>query len=43
MAWRIHDSVFRGEIDNRQHGLGRGQLWPEGLFARVVLDLKGED
>ncbi|MBI2925446.1 MAG: hypothetical protein HYY24_07045 [Verrucomicrobia bacterium] len=41
MAWRIHDSVLRGEIDNRQRGFVRGKVWLNGHAEPVVLDLKG--
>jgi len=41
MALRIHDSVVRGEIDNRVKGLVRGKLWIEGRVAPVVLELQG--
>lgn len=41
MAWRIHDSVQRGEIDNRERGLVRGRLWLHGLAEPVVLELQG--
>jgi len=41
MAWRIHDSVIRGEIDNRVKGHVRGQLWLEGLSEPVKLELTG--
>ena len=41
MAWRIHDSVIRGEIDNRVKGIVRGQLWLDGLAGPVQLDLEG--
>jgi len=41
MAWRIHDSVIRGEIDNRQRGVVRGRIWLMGLAQPVELDLKG--
>ena len=41
MAFRIHDSVVRGEIDNRVKGIVRGQIWIEGLAEPVVLELKG--
>ena len=30
MAFRIHDSVVRGEIDNRVNGIVRGKIWVEG-------------
>ena len=41
MAFRIHDSVVRGEIDNRVKGIVRGQIWIEGRAEPVVLELKG--
>jgi len=41
MAWRIHDSVIRGEIDNRMKGIVRGKLWLDGLAGPVKLELKG--
>src|ERR1041385_8966875 len=41
MAWRIHDSVQRGEIDNRQRGSVRGRLWLNGCLEPVTLDLQG--
>jgi hypothetical protein len=41
MAFRIHDSVVRGEIDNRVKGIVRGKIWIEGRADPVTLDLKG--
>jgi PAS domain-containing protein len=41
MAWRIHDSVIRGEIDNRVKGRVRGRLWLDGLAKPVTLELEG--
>ncbi|HZI33257.1 MAG TPA: hypothetical protein VFF11_13030, partial [Candidatus Binatia bacterium] len=41
MAFRIHDSVVRGEIDNRTRGIVRGKIWVEGRTEPVVLELKG--
>ncbi len=41
MAWRIHDSVIRGEIDNRAKGVVRGRLWLDGLAEPVTLELEG--
>ncbi|KAF0178933.1 MAG: Uncharacterized protein FD161_1692 [Limisphaerales bacterium] len=41
MAFRIHDSVVRGKIDNRVKGIVRGQIWVEGRAEPVVLELKG--
>ena len=41
MAFRIHDSVVRGEIDNRVKGIVRGRIWVEGRAEPVVLELRG--
>src|ERR1017187_1436587 len=41
MAWRIHDSVIRGEIDNRVKGIMRGKLWVDGLSGPATLELAG--
>jgi len=41
MAFRIHDSVVRGEIDNRTKGVVRGKIWVEGRAEPVVLELQG--
>jgi len=41
MAFRIHDSVVRGEIDNRVNGLVRGKIWLEGRAEPLILELKG--
>lgn len=41
MAFRIHDSVVRGEIDNRVKGIVRGKIWVEGRGEPVTLELKG--
>lgn len=41
MAFRIHDSVVRGEIDNRIKGIVRGRIWIEGRAEPVALELKG--
>jgi hypothetical protein len=41
MAWRIQDSVIRGEIDNRMKGRVRGRLWLDGLAEPVKLELEG--
>ena len=41
MAWRIHDNVERGEIDNREKGIVRGRIWLKGLKKPVVLELQG--
>jgi hypothetical protein len=41
MAFRIHDSVVRGEIDNRVKGIVRGKIWIDGRAEPVLLELKG--
>ena len=41
MAFRIHDSVVRGEVDNRVKGIVRGRIWLEGRAEPVVLELQG--
>jgi hypothetical protein len=41
MAFRIHDSVVRGEIDNRVKGIVRGKIWVAGRAEPVMLELKG--
>src|SRR5882724_719064 len=41
MAWRIHDNVVRGEIDNRERGIVRGKIWLHGVAEPVILELKG--
>jgi len=41
MAFRIHASVVRGEIDNRVKGIVRGKVWLEGRPEPVMLELKG--
>lgn len=41
MGFRIHDSVVRGEIDNRMKGIVRGKVWVEARTEPVVLELEG--
>ena len=41
MVWRIHDSVIRGEIDNRVKGIVRGKIWLHGFAKPLVLELQG--
>src|SRR5437868_6650855 len=41
MAWRIHDHVQRGEVDNRERGIVRGRVWLAGVPDPIVLELKG--
>lgn len=41
MAWRIADSVIKGEIDNRIKGKVTGQVWLVGVPEPVRLELEG--
>jgi hypothetical protein len=41
MAFRIQDSVIRGEIDNRVKGTVRGTIWLEGRPEPISLELRG--
>ena len=41
MAWRIDESVLRGEIDNRTRDRVTGRIWFEGLARPVELALTG--
>ena len=41
MAWRIDESVVRGEIDNRVKGQVTGRIWFVGLDEPMELKLKG--
>ena len=42
MAWRLHDHVLRGEIDNRTRGRVIGQIWLAGIEEPLVLELLGD-
>src|SRR5438874_2008511 len=41
MAYRIDDSVVRGEVDNRVKGIVRGKIWLEQRPEPLVLELEG--
>lgn len=41
MAFRIHDSVIRGEIDNRIRGIVRGKIWIHRRKEPLLLRLRG--
>ena len=41
MAFRIHDHVTHGEIDNRERGRITGKIWLRGSDTPVELDLTG--
>ena len=41
MSFRIHDSVVRGEIDNRVKGIVHGKIWLESRTEPLMLELRG--
>ena len=41
MAWRIAESVVRGEIDNRRKGRVTGRIWLAGHNEPLELELQG--
>jgi hypothetical protein len=42
MAWRLHEHVVRGEIDNRTRGRVAGRIWLEGVEEPLILELLGD-
>ena len=42
MAWRLHEHVLRGEIDNRTRGRVTGRIWLAGVEEPVALELRGD-
>jgi hypothetical protein len=34
MAWRLHEHVLRGKIDNRTRGRVSGEIWLAGITSR---------
>ena len=42
MAWRLHEHVLRGEIDNRMRGRVAGRIWLVGIEEPLVLALLGD-
>jgi hypothetical protein len=42
MAWRLHDQVIRGEIDNRTRGRVTGRIWLSGRQEPLELHLAGD-
>ncbi|MEP6956821.1 MAG: hypothetical protein ABI883_08335 [Chthoniobacterales bacterium] len=42
MAWRLHEHVLRGEIDNQVRGRVTGRIWLAGIDEPLVLDLTGD-
>ena len=41
MACRIHQSILKGEIDNRERGHVRGSIWLAGRDKPLTIDLSG--
>jgi hypothetical protein len=41
MAFRIHESIVRGEIDNRVKGTVTGRIWVADRDEPIVLTLRG--
>ncbi len=42
MAWRLHEHVLRGKIDNRTRGRVTGEIWLAGIDQPLVLELIGD-
>jgi hypothetical protein len=42
MAWRLHEHVLWGEIDNRTRGSVAGRIWLVGTEEPLVLELLGD-
>ena len=42
MAWRIHEHILRGELDNRRRGRVVGKVWLAGVAEPLVLELAGD-
>ena len=42
MAWRLHEHVLRGKIDNRTRGQVSGEIWLAGIDEPMVLELTGD-
>jgi hypothetical protein len=42
MAWRLHEHVLRGKIDNRTRGQVTGEIWLAGVDRPLALELTGD-
>ena len=42
MAWRFHEHILRGELDNRTRGRVTGRIWLAGVVEPLALDLRGD-
>ena len=42
MAWRFHEHILRGELDNTVRGHVTGRIWLAGIAGPMTLDLRGD-
>ena len=42
MAWRFHEHILRGELDNTERGRVTGRIWLAGVAEPMTLDLRGD-
>ena len=42
MAWRFHEHILRGELDNTVRGHVTGRIWLAGIAEPMTLDLRGD-
>lgn len=42
MAWRFHQHIVRGELDNTVRGRVTGRIWLAGVAEPMTLDLRGD-
>ena len=42
MAWRLHEHVLRGKVDNRTRGRVTGEIWLAGVDQPLLLELTGD-
>src|SRR5205814_5115488 len=42
MAWRFHENIVRGELDNTVRGRVTGRIWLSGIADAMTLDLRGD-
>ena len=42
MAWRLHEHVLRGKLDNRTRGRVTGEIWLAGVDQPLLLELTGD-
>ena len=42
MAWRFHEHILRGELENTVRGRVTGRIWLAGIAGPLTLDLRGD-